>query len=278
MDERGIEMGAVALGVSDLERSIAWYESMLGMRVRAREGASVEMGSGGHALLRLTARPGMTEEPGSPGLFHFAVLVPSRHDLGRALAHFVRERIPLQGVADHLVSEALYLGDPDGHGIEIYRDRPREEWSYAEGGLRMDTLPLDVEGILATQDGEDASHELAPETRMGHVHLRVSALDGAARFFEESLGLERMAEYPGALFQAADGYHHHIGANVWQSRGRAPRGPDRLGLDHFEIVVPSSGDRHAMIERAAALGYEVGADGLLIGMDGIACRLVPAAT
>jgi catechol 2,3-dioxygenase len=272
-------MGAVTLGVADLSRSIAYYEDTIGLTLRHREDARAELGTAQGPLLRLVEKPTSRAEPGSPGLFHFALVVPTRADLGRTLAHFVRDQIPLQGVADHDVSEALYLEDPDGHGIEIYRDRPRSEWPYEDGELRMGTLPLDAEGILKSATGESASHLLAPETAMGHVHLRVSTLPPTTRFFEQVIGLSLMIGMPGALFFAADGYHHHIGANVWQSRNRASRDPASLGLESFDLVVPDSEMRSEIVKRADASEfavYEHEGGAVLTAMDGIACELISA--
>ncbi|MDH3725180.1 MAG: VOC family protein [Thermoleophilia bacterium] len=274
-----LEMGAVTLSVADLPRSIAYYEDTIGLLLRARAVGSAELGTERRSLLRLVERPGGPAAPGTPGLFHFALLVPNRQDLGRALAHFIEERVPLQGVADHIASEALYLSDPDDHGIEIYRDRPQAEWQYEDGKLRMATLPLDAQGVLEAGDPTQTSHELAPQTRMGHVHLRVSTLPPAARFFEQAIGLEIATTMPGALFLASDGYHHHIGANVWQSRNRSARPAEGLGLERFEIIIPADNDRAAIAGRARELGYAVVESErgpTLTGMDNILCELVAA--
>jgi catechol 2,3-dioxygenase len=272
-------MGPVTLGVADLARSIAFYETAIGLAVRDRHGERAELGIEERPLLRLVERAGGRPAPSAPGLFHFALLVPRRRELGRALVHLVESRVPLDGAADHLVSEAVYLSDPDGHGIEIYRDRPQREWSYdGDGRLQMATLPLDTEGVLTSAEHDGGPYELAPGTRMGHVHLRVSALQEAARFFEDAIGMSTMTTMPGALFLASDGYHHHIGANVWHSRGGSPRPAGSLGLERFEVVA-SDGAVRAATARARDRGYPVAeADGAasLTGMDEIVCDLTSA--
>ena len=235
-------MGAVHLTVADLDRSLAWYEGAIGLRVQARANGTVELGAGGEPLLVLTESPGAAPADGFSGLFHFALLVPSRPDLARWLAHAARDRVPLQGLSDHDVSEAIYLRDPDHHGIEIYADRPRERW---EGHVweRMTTLPLDVDDLLG-ELGDPAVEPfdgLADATVMGHVHLCVADVEQAVGFYRDELGFDLMARYgTEAAFLSAGGYHHHVGVNTWQSRG-APYAPDgRARLTHATILVPGA--------------------------------------
>ncbi|HVU76863.1 MAG TPA: VOC family protein [Gaiellaceae bacterium] len=217
-----MRMGAVHLTVADLDRSLAYYEEQIGLRVHERDGGRARLGAGGEDLLVLTEQPGARPADGYSGLFHFALLVPERADLARWLGHAARDRVPLAGLSDHDVSEAIYLRDPDHHGIEIYADRPRELW---EGHVRerMTTLPLDTDDLLRLDDGAYAG--LPEGTTMGHVHLCVSGVEAAVEFYR-GLGLELMAQLGDqAAFLSYGGYHHHVGVNTWQSRG-APYAPD----------------------------------------------------
>jgi catechol 2,3-dioxygenase len=229
-----MRMGAVHLTVADLARSLDWYENAIGLRVHARDGDTVRLGAGGDDLLVLTEQPGALPADGYSGLFHFALLVPARPDLAQFLAHAARNRVPLQGLSDHAVSEAIYLRDPDGHGIEVYADRPREQWE-GRVGQRMTTLPLDVENLLGEADGAPFAG-LAEGTTMGHVHLCVADVEASVAFYRE-LGLDLTARYGDqAAFLSWGGYHHHVGANTWQSLG-APYAPaDRARLVRFEIL------------------------------------------
>jgi catechol 2,3-dioxygenase len=227
-----MRMGAVHLTVADLDRSLAYYEQQIGLRVHGRDEGAARLGTGGEDLLVLTEQPGARPADGYSGLFHFALLVPARPDLATWLAHAARERVPLAGLSDHAVSEAIYLRDPDHHGIEIYADRPRELW---DGRVRelMTTLPLDVDDLLSEAGEYDG---LAAGTTMGHVHLCVADVASAVAFYE-ALGFEQMARLGDqAGFLAVDGYHHHVGVNTWQSRG-APYAPDdRARLTRMTVL------------------------------------------
>jgi catechol 2,3-dioxygenase len=225
-------MGAVHLTVADIDRSMAYYEQQIGLRVHGRDDGRAQLGTGGEDLLVLVEEPGARPADGYSGLFHFALLVPERVDLARWLAYAAQERVPLSGLSDHFVSEAIYLRDPDHHGIEIYADRPRELWE-GEVGRRLTTLPLDTNDLLSTL--EDPLTEpfdgLAAGTVMGHVHLCVSDVAAANTFYRDRLGFGLMAQLGDqATFLSAGGYHHHLGANTWQSAGRpyAPEGYARL--------------------------------------------------
>jgi catechol 2,3-dioxygenase len=198
------------------------------------------------------------------GLYHLAILVPSRKDLAFALARLANARWPLDGASDHLVSEALYLSDPDGNGIEIYRDRPREEWRRVNGQLAMSTLPLDLPSILAEVDDATALQPLAPSgTRIGHVHLQVADLGEAEDFFSGILGFEVMVRgYPGALFVSAGGYHHHLGLNTWHSLGADAPPRDAVGLRSFEVTLPSEDELERVLSRVRSAGVAVENDPL----------------
>lgn len=229
-------LGAVHLTVADLDRSLAFYTSALGLTA-SREAGRAVLTAGGPELLVLHEEPGARPSHGYSGLFHFALLLPERRDLARWLAHAIGTHVPLTGMSDHFVSEAIYLDDPDGHGIEIYWDRPRSVWE-GQVAQRMTTLPLDRAGLLA-EAGPEPFTVLAPGTVMGHVHLRVADVPAAIAFYRAELGLELMASFgKQAAFLAADGYHHHIGANIWESAGAGQPPPGYAGLRHFTMHVP----------------------------------------
>lgn len=235
-------MGAVGLVVSDLNRSLAYYTASIGLRVHSRTETQARLGVGGPALLVLTEQPGARPvQRGRSGLYHFALVVPTRADLARTLRHLVDAHTPLTGAADHWVSEALYMNDPDGHGIEIYRDRPRADWPLQGGQLQMGTDPLDVDGVMAEIAG--ASYlwtGLAAGAHMGHVHLHVGELREAEHFYGDLLGFDLMLAYGSqALFFSAGGYHHHVGFNLWAGRGAPPPSDDAARLNWFEIRLPT---------------------------------------
>lgn len=264
-------IGSVHLTVRDLGRSIAFYQDRIGLRLNDREGAAARLGVPGRDLLVLTENPAARPAPGTTGLYHFALLVPSRFDLARALALLAETRTPMTGASDHGVSEALYLSDPDLNGIEIYHDRPREEWPWQGDRLAMTTDALDLEALLSERgSGAPSSGSatgLDPATRMGHVHLHVADLGAAGSFYVETLGLAPMQRYgPSALFVSAGGYHHHVGLNTWQGTGAPPPPPDAAGLRHFEIVLPNEEEVETVATRLAEaeLPLQKGADGVFL--------------
>jgi catechol 2,3-dioxygenase len=251
-------IGKVRLRVADIDGLSEFYERVVGLRAVERDGELVRLGpEGGEPLVELVSAPGAPGAPDfSTGLFHLAILVPDRAELARSLRRVAGAGWRLTGASDHLVSEALYLRDPEGNGIEIYRDRPREEWSRDGGELRMATLPLDLEGVLGELGpGGEAANGMPEATTMGHVHLQVADIPPAEAFYNGSLGLEVMVRsYPGALFLAAGGYHHHLGLNTWQSQGAPPPPEGSLGLDRYELVLPSSDERDAVADRLGGGG------------------------
>ncbi|HEV7516000.1 MAG TPA: VOC family protein [Thermoanaerobaculia bacterium] len=240
-------LGRVVLQVADLTRSIAYYEQVIGLRLLDRSGGTAALGAPGQAgdapaLVELRERPGARSMPplGRLGLYHFAILLPERAALGRFIAHLGRLGAHA-GMSDHLVSESVYLHDPDGLGIEVYADRPRSTWQHRGRELVMATEPLDVEAVVAAGGGVPWTGAPAG-TVLGHVHLHVGSLEEAAAFYHEGIGFdERVWSYPGALFLAAGGYHHHLGVNTW-ARGAVPAGPEDARLLEWEIVVPSLED------------------------------------
>jgi catechol 2,3-dioxygenase len=253
-------IGSVDLNVTDLARSRGFYESVIGLRATEREDGTLALGvPDGEPVVELhgnKAAPALNR--GATGLYHLAILVPSRHDLALALRRIAESRWPLDGASDHLVSEALYLSDPDGTGIEIYRDRPREEWRRTDGALQMATLPLDLDSLVRELQGpEERTDTLPPGTRIGHVHLQVADLESAEAFYAGALGFDVVVRtYPGALFVSAGGYHHHIGLNTWHSAGAGPPAPDAVGLRSFEVTLPGEEELERTLAGLAAAGFE----------------------
>lgn len=243
-------VGRVALSTADVDSAAAFYEDVVGLEAVDRDDDGAVLGAGGTPLLELEAAPEeAARPPNAAGLFHVAYRVPDRSALADALAR-VRASGRMTGASDHLVSEALYLDDPEDNGIEVYRDRPREEWERpADGRIRLDTLPLDL-GDLAT---EAAGAETAPPgTDVGHVHLEVTDLDRARAFYVDALGFDVTFQTPGALFVAAGGYHHHVGLNTWNRRSAPAAG---RGLDWFEVVLPDEATLAAAVDRLEDAGY-----------------------
>jgi catechol 2,3-dioxygenase len=248
----GTTIGSVHLAVRDLERSVEFYQDRLGFSARQAEGGSVALGVGGPGLVVLWESPGAALVKGTTGLYHFAVLVPSRLQLARTLEHLLDADTRITGASDHLVSEALYLDDPDGNGIEIYRDRPRGEWPHENGELRMATLALDFTGLMSELRGHEQRWTGLPgETTIGHIHLHVSDLDEARHFYGDVLGFEKTTTLGhSALFLSAGGYHHHIGLNTWAGVGAPPPPPGAIGLRHFVVHVPEEAEIHRIAGRA----------------------------
>ncbi len=255
--------GQVRLRVADLERSLAFYRDILGYQVHPDGEKSVRLTSvpGSLAQFQLDEVAGVTPKPWkTAGLFHAAIRMPTRADLARTIQRLVDHKWPVPGMADHGVSEAFYLNDPDGNGLEIYADRPRNLWPERDGTLQMVSDPLDLESLFGTLNGarnDDGS--IAPGSDIGHVHLQVSDLGRAERFYAEILGFDVMQRtYQGALFVSAGGYHHHIGLNVWAGRGVPGLRDDVAGLIDFTILLPDSDALDAVAQRldAAGIDYE----------------------
>jgi catechol 2,3-dioxygenase len=254
-----IRLGTVRLQVADLARSLEWYRRVLGVAVLDHRGGVARLGTagGGRALIELHERAGAQPVPrrGRLGLYHYAILLPDRPSLARFVRHLA-ELGERAGMSDHLVSEAVYLTDPDGLGIEVYADRPRAEWRQDRRQLVMATEPLNVDDLLRTAGPEPWSG-LPPGTVIGHVHLFVGDLERAARFYHAGLGLDQMVwSYPGALFLSAGGYHHHLGTNTWAT-GALPAGEGDARLLEWEILLPTGSDVQAALASVAATGAPV---------------------
>ena len=252
-------IGRVRLQVSDLERSIAYYQSVVGLDVRDRtEGAaSLAPSGGGDPILELKELKGARAVPrrGLLGLYHFAILLPDRAALGRFIAH-LSEIGAYAGMSDHLVSESVYLTDPDGLGIEVYADRPADSWLAVERQFQMTTKPLDVESVVASAQGQKWDG-MPQGTKIGHVHFYVGDIDKAASFYHSALGLDKIVwSYPGALFMSAGGYHHHVGVNTW-AQGASPASADDAKLVDWELVVPDPEASEAAAKSIEAAGFNV---------------------
>lgn len=260
-------MGPVELSVGDLDRTLEYWRGVVGLRVLERENGTASLGTDTE-LVRFVEEPGARPVEGHTGLFHVALLVPDRPSLARWLAHAARDGVRLEGLSDHYVSEALYLRDPDRHGIEIYADRPREIW---EGKVKqvMTTEPIDVESLLGELDdpATEPFDGLPEGTVVGHTHLRVADIPATVDFYRDVLGLDVTAQLgPAAAFLSAGGYHHHVGANTWESRGAGPAGEGFATLRHAVIVLPDAGERDRVAGRVADSGQEPQAreDGVLV--------------
>ena len=240
-------MGLVELSVSDLDRSLAYWQDAIGLQVLSRENGTAELGAD-TPLVRFVEEPGARPAQGYTGLFHVALLVPDRPSLGRFLAHGARERFALTGLSDHVVSEAIYLRDPDYHGIEVYADRPREQW---EGRVAqtMTTIPLDTDSLLA-EAGEADFDGLPDGTTVGHVHLTVRDVDETVGFYRDQLGMGLTAKAGDqAAFLSAGGYHHHLGSNTWETRGAEPAPEGTARLLRFTVVLPDDEEVQRVAER-----------------------------
>ncbi|HEY3250734.1 MAG TPA: VOC family protein [Ignavibacteria bacterium] len=254
-------IGGVNLRVNDLERSLHFYSHLLGLKQNNSSGNKVSL----HSDLKKPYLVKLVEDknakilsPKSPGLYHIAIRIPNRKELGRVFIRLFDFKYKFQGFSDHLVSESIYLSDPEGNGIELYADRPKSEWVFKNGQVEMDTIPLNLNVITKEVDSSEEWNGIHPETDIGHIHLKVSNIFQAEKFYSNLLGFNvTNSSYPGALFLSAGGYHHHIGANIWQSRNVPSPPEDSLGLISFSINIPDK-------DYLAQIGKESSGEGLLI--------------
>lgn len=249
-------LGAVELTVTDLDRSVSFYEDAIGLRTHRREDGRAALGAGGEDLLVLVENPDARPSGRHAGLYHFALLHPSRQELARAAARLARTRTPIQGASDHGISEAIYLLDPEGNGIELAADRPKEQWpdlSVMGGGPD----PLDLSALVESVADEEPQESVDPDTIVGHIHLHVGDLQESTRFYVKVVGLEVMTHLPSAVFVAAGGYHHHVGFNTWRGPGVPPAPDGTVGLRHFTVVLRDDAELGALRERARAADAEV---------------------
>jgi catechol 2,3-dioxygenase len=249
-------LGAVELTVTDLDRSVTFYEDAIGLRTHRRENGRAALGAGGEDLLVLVENPDARPRGRHAGLYHFALLHPSRLELARAAARLARTHTPIQGASDHGISEAIYLPDPDGNGIELAADRPKEQWpdlSVMSGGPD----PLDLNALLDSVADDEPQESVAPDTIVGHLHLHVGDLKESTHFYVQVVGFEIMTHLPSAVFVAAGGYHHHVGFNTWRGPGVPPAPDGTVGLRHFTVVLRDDAELEALRERARAADLEV---------------------
>jgi catechol 2,3-dioxygenase len=276
-----LSLGPVELTVSNLGRSLDWYETHLGLRVHSRADGVAELGDGVRTVLVLVEDPEAGPAGRHAGLYHYALLYPSREELARAVMRLVVNRTPIQGASDHGTHEAIYLPDPDGNGIELAADRPREQWptpdeEFGRGG----PLPLDVEDLLKTVTGEDPAAAVGEGLRMGHVHLHVGSIEDGLAFYGDVIGFDVWAQIPSAAFLSAGGYHHHLGFNTWRGDGVPPAPEHTVGLRHWTVELDSQAEIDEVRGRVEAAGIPVesGVNGFSVRDPwGIALRVVTRA-
>jgi catechol 2,3-dioxygenase len=255
--------------VADLDRQVEFYREVIGFRLRWRDGGTAGLGAGNEDLLRLTEVRGARRYRNTTGLYHFAILVPSRKELARALARLFALRYP-NAPTDHVITQTTYLDDSEGNGIELYADTPEEgQWSFTDDGFvvrdnrgfrRSGRDPLDVEALLCELTSSDRLDAPMPEdTKMGHVHLHVANLGQAVHFYHAVIGFDVMGHAPamGAAFVSAGGYHHHIGLNTWKGEGAPPAPSDALGLRYLSFVLPNSTELERVAQRARQVGASI---------------------
>jgi catechol 2,3-dioxygenase len=248
-----LRLGAVHLTVADVDRAVAWYQRALGLRVHRHDEAEAELGDGSETVVVLHEDSRARPAGRHAGLYHYALLFPSREELARAAVRLAATQTPIQGASDHGTHEAIYLPDADGNGIELAADRPRDAWP-AGLGYGNGPAPLDIDSLLATVAGEEPTAHVGAGLRMGHLHLHVGDIDEALAFYRDVLGFELQANLGSAAFVSAGGYHHHLGFNVWNGRGVGPAPARTVGLRHWTVHLPTAAEVTAVRARAEAAG------------------------
>jgi catechol 2,3-dioxygenase len=261
-----LRLGPTHLTVTDLDRSVDFYERSIGLQLHRRDDPVAALGAGGEDLLVLVEEPGARPAGRHAGLYHVALLHPSRLELARAAARLVDTRTPISGASDHGISEAIYLPDPDGNGLELAADRPREAWPDLSQGWDGAPEPLDLESLFGLVEGERPLAQADAGLVVGHLHLHVGDLERGLAFYRDLLGFELMVTAPGALFLAAGGYHHHVGINVWRGQGVPPQPDGTAGLRHWTVVLPTAAQVDEVRARLLAdgRGVEDGDGGFLV--------------
>jgi len=251
-----LRIGTTALAVRDLELVAGYYRGLLGLVEIERTADTVRLGAGGVPFLMLEHRPGFKpDDPRATGLYHNAFLMPTRFDLARWIVHIIKLRFPVSGASDHEVSEAIYLDDPEGNGVEVYCDRPASSWRWQDNMVAMVTEALDVDAIMQELDEATPPYETAPEgLRVGHIHLHVGDVEKAEEFYSSILGLDVVRRRGGATFMSSGGYHHHVGANTWRSPGAGMRDPERAGLSWFAFEAADEATYDGFVARLKAAG------------------------
>jgi catechol 2,3-dioxygenase len=254
-----LHIGTVGLIARDLNLLVTYYQKLLGLTLIERSDGVARLGTGGVTLLEIEHRPNARpDDPATAGLYHTAFLMPTRQDHARWILHIMKNRVPITGASDHGVSEAFYLDDPEGNGIEVYNDRPAERWQRQDGLIVMQTKQLDVEAIVREVDPATATYPAAPEgLRIGHIHLRVGDVAKAEEFYRGAIGLDLTRRRGGATFMSSGGYHHHVGANVWHSASAGRRDGDRAGLSWFSMEVADGATFDATAARLKSAGAPI---------------------
>jgi catechol 2,3-dioxygenase len=248
-----LHVGEVGLVVRDLERVAGFYRDVIGLTVLDRDEQRARLGVDGITLVELEHRPdALPDDTRSAGLYHTAFLMPTRADLAHWVRHIAREKVSITGASDHGVSEAFYLDDPEGNGVEVYADRPPETWRWSDGLVAMPTERLDVEDLVASANAQDAFDGAPAGLRIGHIHLRVGELEQAEAFYRGAIGLDLTRKRQGAAFMSSGGYHHHVAGNIWHSAGAGARDPQRAGLAWFSLRADDPAAIRARLEKAGA--------------------------
>ena len=251
-----LSLGSVHIAVTDLDRSVSFYERSIGLQVHGRDDAEARLGAGAEDLLVLHAEPGARPAGRHAGLYHFALLFPTRQELARAVRRLAEVGTRIQGASDHGISEAIYLPDPDGNGIELAADQPRANWGNLRDPTTIGPAPLDMAGLMSTVEGEEPSPRADRDLRVGHLHLHVSDIDEALAFYRDVVGFQVQTLFQGAAFVSAGGYHHHLGLNTWRGEGIPPQPEGTVGLRRWTVLVDegSLGELRGRLEGA---GVEV---------------------
>ena len=251
-----LRLGPVHLTVTDLDRSIPFYEKSIGLRLERREDGTAVMGAGGDDLLVLEEDPEAAPPGRHAGLYHYALLHPSRHELACAARRLLETRTPISGASDHGISDAIYLPDPDSNGIELAADRPRERWGDLSDPATIGPEPLDMQDLLGLAADEEAQAHADAGLRVGHVHLHVGDVDAGLAFYCDVLGFEPQTVFPSAAFVSAGGYHHHLAFNTWRGEGVPPAPQGSVGLRHWTVLLPSARELAEVRERVAEAGID----------------------
>ena len=251
-----LDLGPVHITVTDLDRSVGFYQDAIGLQVRERSDTEASLGAGGEELLHLVESRDARPAGRHAGLYHFALLHPSREELARATARLVATRTPISGASDHGISEAIYLPDPDGNGIELAADRSRDRWGDLSDPTTIGPQPLDLEGLLATVAAGQPQRHADPSLAVGHLHLHVGDVDQGLGFYREVIGFEAQTLFPSAAFVSVGGYHHHLAFNTWRGEGAPPAPEDAVGLRHWTVQLDVP-DLEAVQRRLADAGIDV---------------------
>src|SRR3954464_16088784 len=262
-----LRLGPVHITVRDLGRSLDWYQSALGLQLHARDDDRAELGDGDFVSLVLVEDQDAQPAGRHAGLYHYALLYPSREELARAAVRLIDQQVAIQGASDHGTHEAIYLPDPDGNGIELAADRPRDQWPLPEEEFgRGGPLPLDLADLLRTVEGEPMRDRVGPGLRMGHLHLHVASIEEGLAFYRDVIGFDVWALIASAAFVSAGGYHHHLGFNVWRGEGVPPAPEHTVGLRHWTAQVDTPAEVSEVRQRVEAAGHPIEAyeEGFLV--------------